>query len=60
MSVSQVRNFVGEVRLRPCFNPANSVDDVQRHARGEQEQFPCVAGYRYFYLDWNLDIWRCK
>lgn len=21
---------------------------------------PCVGGYKYFYLDWNLDIWRCE
>jgi MoaA/NifB/PqqE/SkfB family radical SAM enzyme len=42
------------------FNPANSLEDVQRHVRGEKEQFACVAGYKYFYLDWNLDIWRCE
>jgi len=44
----------------PVFNPANSIDDVVRHVRGEKEQFSCVAGYKYFYLDWNLDIWRCE
>jgi MoaA/NifB/PqqE/SkfB family radical SAM enzyme len=43
-----------------AFNPANSLDDVKRHVRGEKEQFACVAGYKYFYLDWNLDIWRCE
>src|SRR5215469_18853269 len=21
---------------------------------------PCIGGYKYFYLDWNLDIWRCE
>ena len=33
---------------------------IQRHVRGEQEKFACVGGYKYFYLDWNLDIWRCE
>ena len=21
---------------------------------------PCVGGHKYFYLDWNLNIWRCE
>jgi len=21
---------------------------------------PCIGGYKYFYLDWNLDIWCCE
>jgi len=21
---------------------------------------PCIGGHKYFYLDWNLDIWRCE
>ena len=20
----------------------------------------CIGGYKYFYIDWNLDIWRCE
>jgi hypothetical protein len=28
--------------------------------RGEQQAVPCIGGYKYFYLDWNLDIWRCE
>jgi len=47
-------------RRFPVFNPANSIDDVERHVRGEKEMFGCVAGHKYFYLDWNLDIWRCE
>ena len=42
------------------MNPRASVEDVQRHVRGEEEIFPCVGGHKYFYLDWNLDIWRCE
>src|SRR6516162_3808798 len=28
--------------------------------RGEPQAVPCIGGYKYFYLDWNLDIWRCE
>jgi MoaA/NifB/PqqE/SkfB family radical SAM enzyme len=42
------------------LNPVQSLDDIQRHVRGEQEQFACVGGHKYFYLDWNMNIWRCE
>lgn len=41
-------------------NPTAMLDDIQRHVRGEQQKFACVAGYKYFYLDWDLNIWRCE
>jgi hypothetical protein len=44
----------------PVLNPAHSIDDIQRHVRGEKERFACVGGHKYFYLDWNLNIWRCE
>ncbi len=52
---------IQRVRRRfPMLNPAASVAEMQRHLRGEQELFPCVGGHKYFYLDWNLQIWRCE
>jgi MoaA/NifB/PqqE/SkfB family radical SAM enzyme len=44
----------------PVLNPTASIEDIQRHVRGEPETFSCVGGYKYFYLDWNLQIWRCE
>ncbi len=49
--------------LRPLFpvtNPRASVADMQRHLRGEPEQFVCYGGYKSFYMDWNYDLWRCE
>jgi MoaA/NifB/PqqE/SkfB family radical SAM enzyme len=49
--------------LRPLFpvtNPSASVADMQRHLRGEPEQFVCYGGYKSFYMDWNYDLWRCE
>jgi MoaA/NifB/PqqE/SkfB family radical SAM enzyme len=43
----------------PVVNPSESLDEMQRHLRGEKEKFGCLGGYKYFYLDWNLDLYRC-
>ena len=43
----------------PVVNPAESLDEMQRHLRGEKEKFGCLGGHKYFYLDWNLDLYRC-
>jgi MoaA/NifB/PqqE/SkfB family radical SAM enzyme len=43
----------------PVVNPAESLDEMQRHLRGEKEKFGCLGGHKYFYLDWNLDLFRC-
>jgi MoaA/NifB/PqqE/SkfB family radical SAM enzyme len=40
-------------------NPRESVADMKRHLRGEEEQFVCYGGYKSFYMDWNFDVWRC-
>lgn len=49
--------------LRKRFRVRNAtamLEDIQRHVRGEEQKFACVGGYKYFYLDWNLNIWRCE
>jgi MoaA/NifB/PqqE/SkfB family radical SAM enzyme len=43
----------------PVVNPLESLTDMQRHVRGEREHFGCLGGHKYFYLDWNLDLYRC-
>jgi hypothetical protein len=40
-------------------NPTESLSEMQRHLRGEREKFGCLGGHKYFYLDWNLDLYRC-
>ena len=50
-------------RLRkrfPVLNPRASLAEVACFVRGEAQAVPCIGGYKYFYLDWNLDIWRCE
>ncbi len=56
----QVFEQIKKVRRRfYVVNPRASLNDMQRHLRGERERFECLAGYKYFYLDWNLDLYRC-
>jgi MoaA/NifB/PqqE/SkfB family radical SAM enzyme len=43
----------------PVVNPMESLKEMQRHLRGEREKFGCLGGHKYFYLDWNLDLYRC-
>lgn len=43
----------------PVVNPHESLTEMQRHLRGEPERFGCLAGFKYFYLDWKLDLYRC-
>lgn len=50
-------------RLKKRFrvlDPAASLDEVSRFIRGEKQLIPCIAGHKYFYVDWNLQVWRCE
>ncbi len=40
-------------------NPNPSLEEMKRFLRNGEQRYPCLAGYKYFYLDWNLDLWRC-
>lgn len=43
----------------PVVNPHESLSEMQRHLRGEPERFGCLGGFKYFYLDWKLELYRC-
>lgn len=40
-------------------NPTLSLEEMQRFVREEKQRYPCLAGYRFFFLDWELMLWRC-
>ena len=46
--------------ILPVFNPREGIADMRRRLTGQGERFICHAGYKYFYLDWNYDLWRCE
>jgi MoaA/NifB/PqqE/SkfB family radical SAM enzyme len=43
----------------PVANPGESLTQMQRHLRREPERYGCLGGHKYFYLDWNLNLYRC-
>jgi MoaA/NifB/PqqE/SkfB family radical SAM enzyme len=50
-------------RLKKRFrvlDPSAALDEVARFVRGEPQRISCIAGHKYFYIDWNLDVWRCE
>ena len=58
----QVFEKIKQMKARsgyPVVNPRESLDEMQRHLRGEKERFGCLGGHKYFYLDWKLDLYRC-
>lgn len=40
-------------------NPMASLEDMQRFVKKQTQLFPCLGGLKYFYLDWNLNMYRC-
>jgi len=43
----------------PVVNPMESLTEMQRHLQRKPEKFGCLGGHKYFYLDWNLNLYRC-
>lgn len=44
----------------PVLNPKASLKDMHAHLDSKPERFPCLGGWKQFYLDWNLLLWRCN
>ncbi len=41
------------------LNPRLSLEDIRRQLRGLPSRFPCLAGFKYFFADWDLNLYRC-
>jgi MoaA/NifB/PqqE/SkfB family radical SAM enzyme len=41
------------------LNPRLGLTELQRQLRGRPARFPCLAGYKYFFVDWHLQVFRC-
>lgn len=60
--LAKVFNHIKALKKRrglQIINPTASLNDMQRHLRKQPEQFGCLGGHKYFYLDWNLNLYRC-
>ncbi len=57
-----IRRFRDIQKLKsrfPIMNPTESLNEMMRFIRGEKSRFPCLAGHKYFFVDWKLDVYRC-
>lgn len=43
----------------PILNTRQGLLDLKRRLQGRPTRLPCLAGYKYFFLDWRLDVYRC-
>jgi MoaA/NifB/PqqE/SkfB family radical SAM enzyme len=41
------------------LNPRLSLEEVRRQLQGLPSRFPCLAGFKYFFADWDLQVYRC-
>jgi MoaA/NifB/PqqE/SkfB family radical SAM enzyme len=41
------------------LNSRQGLLDLQRRGRGLTRRFPCLAGFKHFYVDWHLQVYRC-
>jgi MoaA/NifB/PqqE/SkfB family radical SAM enzyme len=41
------------------LNPRLSLEDQRRQLQGRSSRFPCLAGFKYFFADWDLQVYRC-
>ncbi len=59
-SLWQAYEKVKQLKKRFCVvNPTLSLEEMQRFVRNQEQHYPCLAGYRFFFLDWDLNMWRC-
>jgi MoaA/NifB/PqqE/SkfB family radical SAM enzyme len=43
----------------PIDNSYETLDAVLAFLEGRSSRYPCVAGHKVFYLDWNLNLYDC-
>ncbi len=55
-ALQEVKKLKGRFSI---LNPAESLSEMIRFVRKEEQVFPCFGGYKYFFLDTKLDVYRC-
>ncbi|MBW1916823.1 MAG: radical SAM protein [Deltaproteobacteria bacterium] len=54
----QIKDLKSQNHLQ-ILNPRRSLIELQRQLTNHRSRFPCLAGYKYFFLDWELRVYRC-
>jgi MoaA/NifB/PqqE/SkfB family radical SAM enzyme len=65
LDLDQIQNAVDAIKIAKktsgvsIHNPNISLDELVRFYKGVPRKFKCHGGSKLFYLDWNLDLYRC-
>lgn len=43
----------------PVLNTHWGLREVKRRLQGRSEGLSCLAGHKFFYIDWHLEVYRC-
>ncbi|MFZ5448254.1 MAG: radical SAM protein [Thermodesulfobacteriota bacterium] len=54
----QVKELKGATSLH-ILNPRLALTDLQRQLKRQPVRFPCLAGFKYFFVDWRFQVYRC-
>ncbi|MFP3868650.1 MAG: radical SAM protein [Desulfobacteraceae bacterium] len=54
----QIKDLKSQNQIR-ILNSRLSLTEMQRQLTCRRSRFPCLAGYKYFFLDWHLKVYRC-
>ncbi len=41
------------------LNPRLALSDLRRQLNRRPSRFPCLAGFKYFFINWHLEVHRC-
>jgi MoaA/NifB/PqqE/SkfB family radical SAM enzyme len=41
------------------INPIQGMEDIIRRQSGGKSAYPCLGGHKFFYLDWDLILYKC-
>lgn len=55
---AQVKELKTSTSLH-ILNPRLGLSDLQRQLEHRPARFPCLAGFKYFFVDWRLEVYRC-
>jgi MoaA/NifB/PqqE/SkfB family radical SAM enzyme len=55
---SRVKELKATTSLN-ILNPRLALSELQRQLDGRPARFPCLAGYKYWFVDWHLQVYRC-
>lgn len=55
---AQVKRLKAKTSLH-ILNPRLALSDLQRQLAQRPGRFPCLAGFKYFFVDWHLQVHRC-